>query len=140
MALLDRNESAELIVLSLLSEGAKYGYLLAKEAAARSEGKLRLTPGVLYPLLKQLERGGLITSTWDECKADDTDPDEPGRRRKWYRLGAKGRKRLEQRIVAHRDQQAMMDVFIRGSRASANAAVDGVGGVAGNGTGGGSPA
>jgi len=112
MALLDKNDSAELVVLSLLAEGPSYGYLLGKEAAARTDGALRLTPGVLYPLLKQLERDGLIASNWEEVKADDAGPDEPGRKRKWYRLSAKGRKRLEQRVAAHRAYTALINVFL----------------------------
>lgn len=112
MALMDRNESAELVVLSLLAAGRSYGYLLSKEAAARSDGALRLTPGVLYPLLKQLERDGLITSSWEEVKASDSDPEVAGRKRKWYELSAAGRRRLEQRVTAHRAYTALMDAFV----------------------------
>src|SRR3954465_4032920 len=98
----DKSDSAELVVLSMLAEGEKYGYMLSKEAAAKSDGKLRLTPGVLYPLLKELETQGLITSSWEEVKSDRSDDqDGEGRKRKWYRLAAKGRKRLTQRIEAH---------------------------------------
>jgi PadR family transcriptional regulator, regulatory protein PadR len=110
-------DSAELVVLSLLSEGALYGYAISKEVAARSGGSLRLTPGVLYPLLKELEAQGLISSSWEEIKADDTEPDEAGRRRKWYRLSAKGRRRLAQRVAAHRAYRSIIDAFIgRGAR------------------------
>jgi PadR family transcriptional regulator PadR len=106
-------DSAELVVLSLLAEGQKYGYLLSKEAASKSDGKLRLTPGVLYPLLRQLETQGLITSSWEEVRSDRTEEDDgEGRKRKWYRLSAKGKKRLTQRIDAHRAYRAIIDAFI----------------------------
>jgi PadR family transcriptional regulator PadR len=106
-------DSAELVVLSLLAEGEKYGYLLSKEAASKSDGKLRLTPGVLYPLLRELETQGLITSSWDEVRSERSGEDEgEGRKRKWYRLSAKGRKRLIQRIDAHRAYRAIIDAFI----------------------------
>lgn len=107
-----QRDHAELVILSLLEDGSKYGYAISKEVAARSEGMLRLTPGVLYPLLKALEAEGLIASTWEEVKADDADPDDAGRRRKWYRLSAKGRKRLAQRVAAHRAWRAVIDAFI----------------------------
>jgi PadR family transcriptional regulator, regulatory protein PadR len=116
MPLLDKNDSAELVVLSLLAEGQSYGYLLSKEAAARTDGSLRLTPGVLYPLLRQLESDGLIASWWEEVKADHAPSDEPGRRRKWYRLSAKGRKRLESRVAAHRAYTALIDAFVGRTR------------------------
>ena len=113
MAFTDKSDSAELVVLSLLAEGEKYGYMLSKEAASKSDGKLRLTPGVLYPLLRELETQGLITSTWEEVRSERSDDYQgEGRKRKWYRLSAKGRKRLNQRIDAHRAYRAIIDAFI----------------------------
>src|SRR5262245_54675480 len=109
-----QHDAAELVVLSLLAEGAQYGYAITKEAAARSEGRLRLTPGVLYPLLKELEGGGLIASSWEEVKAERSDPEQAGRRRKWYRLTPKGRRRLAKGVDAHRTWRAVLDAFIGG--------------------------
>lgn len=102
-------DAAELIVLSLLAEGQQYGYAISKEVAVRSGGQVRLTPGVLYPLLKGLETQGLVLTNWEEVKAEDS---EEGRKRKWYRLSAKGKKRLEQRIAAHKAFRAVIDAFI----------------------------
>ncbi|CAG1000637.1 Transcriptional regulator [Phycisphaerales bacterium] len=107
-----QRDQAELVILSLLEDGSRYGYAISKEVASRSDGMLRMTPGVLYPLLKALEADGLISSTWEEVKADDADPDDAGRKRKWYRLSAKGRKRLAQRVAAHRAWRAVIDAFI----------------------------
>jgi len=115
MALFDKSDSAELVVLSLLAEETSYGYKLTKDAAARTEGQFRLTPGVLYPLLKQLESEGLIASTWEEVRAEESDGSEPGRKRKWYKLSAKGRKRLAQRTAAHRAYTAIMGSFLGGA-------------------------
>lgn len=121
MAFTSKQDSAELVVLSLLAEGEKYGYMLSKEAAAKSDGKLRLTPGVLYPLLRELETQGLITSSWEEVRSDRAnDADADGRKRKWYRLSAKGKKRLVQRIDAHRAYRALIDAFIARPRAREN--------------------
>lgn len=110
-----KTDSAELVLLSLLAERPLYGYAITKEAAARSDGRLRLTPGVLYPLLKSLEAQGLILSTWETVRSDRAGDEAEwaeGRRRKWYRLSAKGRKRLEQRVAAHRAYRAVIDAFI----------------------------
>lgn len=108
------NDHAELVVLSLLEERPLYGYAITKEVAARSDGKLRLTPGVLYPLLKHLEDEGLVSSTWEEVRADDAAPEDSGRKRKWYRLSAKGRKRLAKRVASHRAWRSIIDAFIPG--------------------------
>lgn len=108
-----RTDDAELVVLSVLADSPGYGYAISKRAAATSEGGVRLGPGVLYPLLSRLEKQGFITSEWEEVKSDRSDEGE-GRRRKWYRLSAKGRRRLAQRVQAHHDYLAMIGRFIAG--------------------------
>lgn len=107
-------ESIELVVLSVLSDEKMYGYQIIREVAGRSDGEIRLSPGVLYPALHDMEKSGLITSTWEEVRSDrrSDDDESPGRRRKWYRLSAKGKRRLAQRISAHRAYQAMIEAFI----------------------------
>ena len=40
------------------------------------------------------------------------DDDAAGRKRKWYKLSAKGRKRLEQQVAAHKAYTALIDAFI----------------------------
>lgn len=108
----ETREPAELVVLSLLGEGASYGYAISKEVAGRSGGEVRLTPGVLYPLLKSLEADGLIASSWEAVRAEPGEGE--GRKRKWYRLTAKGRKRLAHRLEAHRRYRALMDTLLGG--------------------------
>lgn len=105
-------ESAELIVLSLLESGPSYGYAISKEVGARSGGSLRLTPGSLYPLLNGLEAEGLISASWEEVKSDRANPEAGGRKRKWYKLTARGRKRLDQRVASHKAFRGVIDTFI----------------------------
>lgn len=73
-------------VLAILESGERYGYDLAQELAARSDGFLDLGQATLYPLLYNLESKGWVTSSWRRA--------ESGRRRKYYRLTAKGKKQL----------------------------------------------
>ncbi len=103
--------ATDLLVLSVLAEGRAYGYAIAKQLAAKSEGAVRLTPGVLYPLLHKLEKQGLLLSSWETVQAEGNE-DGRGRKRKWYRLSAKGRRRLEQRAAAHRAYQAVIESFL----------------------------
>lgn len=117
-----KNDPLELVVLAVLADEPLYGYAITKQVAARSGGEMKLSPGVLYPLLSLLEKQGLIASTWEEVRADragDAESTEAGeegaargRRRKWYRLSAKGKKRLVQRIEAHRAHQKMIEAFL----------------------------
>lgn len=116
-----KNDPLELVVLAVLADSELYGYAITKQVAARSGGEIKLSPGVLYPLLSLLEKQGLISSTWEEVRAErveagDAETDARGRRRKWYRLSAKGKKRLAQRIEAHRAHQRMIEAFLPGGR------------------------
>lgn len=78
--------SWDLMILSVLAHGKKYGYLIQKELRDASRGRAELQAGTLYPILHRLEQEKLIRSFWD---------DESGRKRKWYQLTAAGQKRLQ---------------------------------------------
>ncbi len=76
-----RRGSLVLIVLSQLTE-QQYGYSLVQ---ALEEKGLAMDPGTLYPLLRRLEKQGLLESQWD-VKAS--------RPRRYYSLNDKGREVL----------------------------------------------
>jgi PadR family transcriptional regulator PadR len=107
-----RTDPNELVALGVLADEPLYGYAIARRVAARSDDRLRLTPGILYPLLRRLEKQGLVTATWEVVRSDRAEPGSEGRRRKWYRLSARGRRRLEQQIRAHREYQSVIESFI----------------------------
>lgn len=86
--------SLELMVLSIVSQESVYGYLIQKKLNLASGGKVKLPAGTLYPLLHRLESDKLIQSSWDSST---------GRRRKWYSVTSKGKKRLK--IQAEQWQQ-----------------------------------
>ena len=75
------------LVLSILSSGESYGYAIIQQVRALSEDRLEWTEGMLYPVLHRLERCDWITSLWRVS--------ETGRRRRYYRLTAKGRRALD---------------------------------------------
>jgi len=79
--------SLDLMVLSVLAGGPRYGYLLQQDLHQASGGLVELQAGTLYPLLHRLEADRLILSRWESTT---------GRRRKWYELTDAGRKRLTQ--------------------------------------------
>jgi DNA-binding PadR family transcriptional regulator len=78
--------STEPLILSLLAQGESYGYALIQSVRQMSEGRIRWTDGMLYPVLHRLERQGRIKSRW---KTADT-----GRKRKYYAIQKKGRAAL----------------------------------------------
>ncbi len=73
-------------VLKLLDRGEMYGYELIEALAERTDGVLAMGQSTLYPLLYNLEAKKLIRSRWRQTKA--------GRRRRYYELTERGRKRL----------------------------------------------
>ncbi|MEM9373083.1 MAG: PadR family transcriptional regulator [Planctomycetota bacterium] len=112
-------DHSELVVLAILGEAPSYGYSISKAVAARSDGHLKLAPSNLYPLLTRLEKQGLVSTSWEEVKSESADPDAGGRKRKWYRLSAKGRKRLAQHVASMRQMQDILDSFVQNSGAPA---------------------
>jgi DNA-binding PadR family transcriptional regulator len=70
-------------ILLALAEGERHGYSLAKEIEDATDGSIRLGPGTLYGLLKQMLADGWIS---DVAARDDDDP-----RRRYYRLTPTGR-------------------------------------------------
>lgn len=81
-----RKGVTEISVLAALGEAPGYGYELAQRLRRRSGGTLDLGDGTLYPLLYKLEARGLIGGRWENAAGE--------RRRRVYRISARGRKRL----------------------------------------------
>ena len=78
--------SAELLILALLEQRQRHGYEIGQLIADRSDGAISFHIASLYPTLYRLEDKALIEGRWVE-KAGQ-------RRRRYYRLTAKGRKML----------------------------------------------
>ena len=70
------------LVLSVLAHGESYGYAIIQRVRHLSNGELEWSEGMLYPVLHRLEKEKLILSRWKTS--------ENGRRRRYYRLSAKG--------------------------------------------------
>ncbi len=58
--------NATVLVLSVLRDGARHGYDIAREVERRSENTLTFKHGTLYPVLHTLEKDGLIISEWEQ--------------------------------------------------------------------------
>lgn len=54
----------DLIVLDMLRDGPNYGYGIRKRIFSRSKGTLNWQDGTIYPVLRHLEKQGLVTSHW----------------------------------------------------------------------------
>lgn len=78
--------SASSMVLAILKEGDNYGYEIVHKMKEMTDGQLKWQEATIYPILKQLENDGLITSYWRT---------EPGvRARRYFAIQEKGIKKL----------------------------------------------
>lgn len=74
-------------ILVALAEGDRHGYSIMQDVAARTGGKLRMSPGTLYGSIKRMLADGLIIEI-DERPG----PDNHDERRRYYRLTPFGRR------------------------------------------------
>ena len=73
-------------VMQLLNDEEMYGYQIVEFLAKRSDGVFKLGQSTVYPMLYNLEAKGLVASR--------EKVGENGRKRRYYRLTTKGKKRL----------------------------------------------
>ena len=77
----------ELLILKLLADREMYGYELAKAVQASTAEALELGEGVLYPALHALHVAGALRARSTVVE---------GRKRIYYSLTARGRRRLQE--------------------------------------------
>jgi PadR family transcriptional regulator PadR len=77
----------DLLILRTLHAGAMHGWAISERIQQISQDVLQVNQGSLYPALHRLEQQGCIQAEWGIS--------ELGRRARFYRLTAAGRKQLE---------------------------------------------
>ena len=75
------------MILSLLTRGETYGYAIIQEVRDVSDSKIEWSDGMLYPVLRRLEKQGLVKSRWRVAE-------ETGKKRRYYQINSKGRNAL----------------------------------------------
>ena len=93
----------DLLILRTLLPGPSHGHAIARHIQRTSEDLLQVETGSLYPALYRLEARGWIAASWELS--------DKGKRARYYRITAKGRKQLAA-------EQSKWDAFTRamGSR------------------------
>jgi PadR family transcriptional regulator, regulatory protein PadR len=77
----------DMLILKALELAPMHGWGIGERLAQLSRDVFRVQTGTLYPALHRLLREGWITAEWRVS--------ENGRRARYYRLTASGRRRLE---------------------------------------------
>jgi transcriptional regulator len=88
----------DVLILRTLLTGPAHGHFIAKHIQRTSEDLLQVETGSLYPALHRLEAKGWIAASWDLS--------EKGKRARYYRLTAAGKKQLA-------SQQSRWNAFAR---------------------------
>jgi PadR family transcriptional regulator PadR len=75
------------LILKTLAEGPLHGYAIASRIAERTDGVLAIEDGALYQALHRMEEHAWLASEWGQA--------DTGKRARFYRLTADGKRRLK---------------------------------------------
>ena len=96
-----------MLVLAVLAQGERHGYGIVQHIREHSDDAIVVNEGLLYPLLHEMERDGLITSRWARPEA--------GRARKYYRLAEGGTRRLREEQTAWQHEVRAIEGILGGT-------------------------
>lgn len=85
----------DMLVMRAVADEPMHGYALVHRLRLISGDRLQIPQGSLYPALHRLEYAGMLKAYWA--------PTATGREAKFYKLTAKGRKRLQTEVAQWRE-------------------------------------
>ena len=97
----------DMLVLRAVADEALHGYALVHRLKLISGGRLDVPQGSLYPALHRLENQGALKAEWRTT--------ETGREAKFYRLTAKGRKRLDAEVSEWKELSLAIGMILEGT-------------------------
>ena len=80
--------STSLIILKVLAHKSNYGYEIVRQVNKVADDFFTWQEGTIYPLLRKLEKEGLLRSQWENAGGN--------RKRKYYYITAKGREAVKE--------------------------------------------
>lgn len=96
--------TVDLLALKALALQPMHGWGIGQRVQDMSGGQLEMNQGSLYPALQRLEHRGLISSDWGVT--------ENGRRARYYRLSAAGRRALAAEVESWRRFAAAIELVL----------------------------
>ncbi len=104
-----KSGTVSLVLLSILRRADKpmYGYEIMKNIDSGSESEPRMSQGALYPVLRSLEKGGLLES--------EVEPSVAGPPRRYYRITRKGREILMDWTATWKETRDFVDTMLKGN-------------------------
>jgi len=101
--------TVSLVLLGTLARASEpmYGYQIARDLERNTERNTAMKQGALYPVLRSLERGGLLESR--------VEPSVSGPPRRYYRITAAGRDTLSEWQAIWEETRALVDGVLKGN-------------------------
>jgi PadR family transcriptional regulator PadR len=101
--------TAALVLLSIVAQAREpiYGYQIAKRLYAGASQAPIMKQGALYPVLRSLERTGLLRS--------EVEPSVAGPPRRYYRATDEGRAALGRWVRMWNEERAFVESLLKGS-------------------------
>ena len=96
-----------LLILRVLRAGPVHGYAIAQRIHLLSADVLRVEEGALYPGLQRILLKGWVSAEWGIS--------ETGRKVRFYRLTASGRKQLEAEMSDYHRVHEAIQAVLRGA-------------------------
>jgi PadR family transcriptional regulator PadR len=105
-----KSGTVALALLGILSRATepRYGYQIAKNIEASSNGATLIKQGALYPVLRSLEASGLLES--------QVEPSVSGPPRRYYSITESGLKALEEWTEIWAQTKQFVDAALEGAR------------------------
>lgn len=97
----------DMLLMRAVADEALHGYALVHRLNIISGGRLSVPQGSLYPALHRLENQGVLKATWGET--------DTGREAKFYKLTARGKKRLESEMAEWRELSVAIALILGGA-------------------------
>jgi len=95
-----RRGALSLAILAIILDGESYGYDIMKKLGQEKYDALQLEPSTTYPLLRRLEKRGILEGRWS---------DSSGKRRRLYYVTRDGRRVLRMMIKSWRSLNSQLD-------------------------------
>ena len=84
-----RRGALSLAIMAIILDGESYGYDIMKKLGQEKYDALQLEPSTTYPLLRRLEKRGILEGRWSDAS---------GKRRRLYYVTKDGRRILRRMV------------------------------------------
>ncbi|MHA3963287.1 MAG: PadR family transcriptional regulator [Candidatus Thorarchaeota archaeon SMTZ1-45] len=99
-----RRGALSLAILAIILDGESYGYDIMKKLGGEEYDSLQLEPSTTYPLLRRLEKRGILEGRWS---------DSSGKRRRLYYVTRDGRRILRRMVKSWQSMNDQLMLLIK---------------------------